>query len=86
MDRLGARDPRHFQDPILTKIRLTTGRRTNAIRFIRIPNMNRVAIGLAVHSHRANAHFTQCAHHAHGNFAAVGNQNFSEHPTPSLHG
>src|SRR5699024_3022357 len=51
----------------------------NAISLVRIANMQRLRVGLAVYSHRLDSHFTKCSHHTNRDFATIGNQYFLEH-------
>jgi hypothetical protein len=53
-------------------------RRADADRFVGEHHMHGVAIGFRIDRHRGNAEALECANHAAGNFAAIGNQDFVE--------
>jgi hypothetical protein len=49
------------------------------IGLVRQPDVQRRPIRVAVHRYAAHSHFAAGAEYAQGNFAAIRNQDFSEH-------
>jgi hypothetical protein len=71
-----ARDMDYFFN---AKIALARGRGPDGIGLIGEPDVQRFAVDFAENSDAANAQLAAGAQDAHGNFAAIGNQDFPEH-------
>ena len=71
-----ARDAQDFFDHEIT---FRGGRGTDGIGFVGEAHVERGAIHVAIDRNRAHAEFAACAHDAHRDFAAIGNQDFLEH-------
>src|SRR5271168_2539608 len=71
-----ARDIDYFFD---AKITLARGRGADGIGFVGQADVERFAVDFAENRHAANAQLAAGAQDAHGDFAAIGNQDFPEH-------
>ena len=76
MDRVGTGFFANVDDDIRSQIGARRGRRTNAHRFIGIPDVGRQAVRFAKDGYGPNAHFSGRPHDAQCNFAPVGNEKF----------
>lgn len=56
---------------------------TNTVGLVRTLDVQRLAVGIGIHRHRANAHFGTSPHDAYGDLTAVGYQNFLDHEPAS---
>ena len=79
MDRLRAGQLRRGDDAALVQIALLRRGRAEAIALVRQRHVQRVAIRLGIHGDGGDAHLLTGADDAHGNLAAVGDQNAFEH-------
>ena len=79
MDGFGAVAARGVEDAVDAQVALRGGRGTQVRRFVGHADVERGAVGVGVHRHGADAHLAQRAHHAHGDLAAIGDQDFAEH-------
>jgi hypothetical protein len=79
MDSVAARAAGHVNYFINGKIAFARGGGANGIRLVGKANVKRFAVNLAENRHAANAQLAAGTQDAHGNFAAIGNQDFPEH-------
>ncbi len=79
MNRVTACAPRHVHQFIEAKITFARGSGTDQIGFVREANVKRIAVHFAEDRHRLDAEFAAGADDAHGDFAAIGDENFAEH-------
>ena len=79
MDRIHIRNLRRRNHRRHIEIAVARPRRTNADRLIRKPHMQRIAIRLAIDSNRLDAQLFAGTNDAQRNFAAIGNENFTQH-------
>src|SRR5271169_1194779 len=79
MDSIAARAARDVNYLLNAKIAFARSGGANGIGFVSKANVKRFAVDLAENSHAANAQLAAGAQDAHGDFAAIGNQNFPEH-------
>lgn len=77
VDRLRAAALRHLQDGVAAKIAFGRARAANGIRLIGLAHMLGAGVGFGVHRHRADTQAAATADDAAGDFATVGNQDFS---------
>src|SRR5262249_51121014 len=61
------------------EIALARRRRADGVSFVGQPNVQRFAVCVAKHRDRLDAEFAARAENAHGNLAAIGDQDFLEH-------
>src|SRR6202000_301014 len=54
--------------------------------FVRLPHVQRCTIGIGVDGHGPDSHFAQRPDHAQANFAAIGDEDFSKHPSSIVTG
>ena len=79
MYRVAARAARDVNYFINAKIAFARGCGANGICFVGKTNVKRFAVNLTKNRRAANAQLAASAQNAHGDFAAIGNQNFLEH-------
>ena len=80
MDGFGAVLARGVQNAVDTQIAFAGRRGSHPLGFVGHAHVQRRAIGVGEDGHRGDFHFAQRADDAHGDFAAVGNQDLAEHP------
>ena len=78
MDRVGATVMRDLDDPIQLQVRIGGGRTTYVVSLVGITDVDRVPVGVGIHSGCRNTKLTACTHDADGDLAAVGDENFVE--------
>src|SRR2546428_235915 len=66
-------------DGINTQITLAGGRRADVVGFVGLSYVASVTVGIGIDGDRLYSHVAACCRNAHGYFAAVGDQDFSEH-------
>src|SRR5580704_11721790 len=79
MDRIAAGTSCDLDYFFNRKITFARGCGAYWIGFVREANVERFAVNLAEHRNTANAQLAAGAQDAHGDFAAIGNQDFPEH-------
>src|SRR5579883_202720 len=79
MDRLRSTLPGRLDDSLDTQIALAGRGGTDLISLVRLAHMARGPIGLGVDRHSRNAHLAASRHDAHGDLAAIGDENFLKH-------
>ena len=79
MDRLGAGLFGGLEDPFGLEIALGGGRRSDGDRVVGLAHVQRGAIGLRIDRDRLDAQVAAGADHAHGDLAAIRNQDSLEH-------
>ncbi len=79
MNRLRTRSLRDRDDRLAIQIALARRRRPEPVRLIAGRDMQRLAIGIGIDGHRADAHAPRGARDAHRNLAAVRNQDLVKH-------
>ncbi|MCG3120436.1 MAG: hypothetical protein ALAOOOJD_03153 [bacterium] len=79
MNGLRAAALRRRNNFFLHQIRFPRRRRADLVSFIGHAHMHGEPVRLRINRDGANAHLTTGAHHAHGNFPAIGNEDFFKH-------
>ena len=82
MHRISAGRRRRVDDRVDAQITLARRARTDGPRFIRQPHVQRGAIAFGVHGDGGDAHVPARANHAHGNLAAIGDQDLLHQTEP----
>ena len=82
MNRIAARRARHADDFRDREIALARRRGANGISLVRQANVQGGAIRLAVNGDGRDTELAAGAQDAHGDLAAIGDQDFPEHPRP----
>ena len=75
---LGARAVRGFDDLVAAQVALARGRRSDVHRLVRLANVRRARVGVAVDGHGSDSHLTTRANDAQRDLAAVGNENLGK--------
>jgi len=79
MDAVGVRDRGRLDDLVDREIALARRRRTDEISLVGNADVQRSGIGLRVDRNDAHAEALRRARNAHGDLAAIGDQNRAEH-------
>lgn len=79
MDGIATHAARDVHELVDAKIAFARGSRADSIGLIGQANVERFAVGVAEDGDGLNAEFAAGADDAHGDFTAIGNQNFLEH-------
>lgn len=82
MDSLGPAAARDLQNLFGVQIRLAGLSGADVKSTVNFTNMERLAVHVGKHAYRFNVHFPTSARNAHGDLAAIGNQNSPEHVSP----
>src|SRR5581483_8271837 len=86
MNRIDVENFRRADDGRNVQVALRRRRRANAGRLIGKPDMKRIAIDIAVHGDRANAHLFASPDDPAGNFSAISDQDFAKVTHDSVSG
>ena len=79
MDGVATRAAGHVHQLIDAEVAFARRRRADSVGLVRKPDVQRFAVNFAEYRDRSNAQFTAGAEDPHGDFAAIGNQDFLEH-------
>ena len=79
MDGFGAVLAGGLQNAVDSQVAFGGWRGTDVLRLVRHAHVQGRAIGIGEDGDGADPHLAQSAHHAHGNLAAIGNQDLAEH-------
>ena len=79
MERIATGAPRHVHELINREVAFTRGRRADGVSFIGEANVERLAVDITEDRDGANAKLAAGAQDAHGDFTAIGDQDFLEH-------
>ena len=82
VDRIDVADLGHADDAFDHEVTLRGGRGSDADGLIGQTDGQAVLVGLGINDYGFDAHFTAGADDPHGDFAAIGNQDFIEHAKP----
>ena len=83
MDRLRAAFLRDFDDGVAAQIRIRRPRAADGVGNIGLAHVLCGRVGLRIHRDRLDAQTPARAHHAAGDFAAIGDQHAGKHHSPS---
>ena len=84
MNRFGLALFANVDDPVDRKIALRRGRRTDRISVVGVFDVQGFAVGFGINRDGFNVELAAGASDAHGDFAAVGDQNAFEHRTKTV--
>ena len=79
VDRLRAGATRHVEDDVAAQVGLRGRRGADRVRLIRLPHMHGAGIGVGEDGDGADAHGARAADDAHGDLAAVGDEEGLDH-------